>query len=63
MDDFVIGAPDHYTSLEIGSAYIVFGRAEGFTTKTVDLSTIVDGTHGFVFHGIDPFSHTGQWLS
>lgn len=51
VDDFLIGAPNKTQngSAEVGEAYMVYGRGDGFPAA-ISLSDI-DGRNGFVFKG------------
>ncbi|MEM9214194.1 MAG: VCBS repeat-containing protein [Cyanobacteria bacterium P01_F01_bin.150] len=67
INDFIIGAglggANGYHS---GQTYVVFGQAGGFsvdpTLGIFDLDTL-DGTNGFVVHGIDVHDQSGQDVS
>ncbi|WP_197169020.1 GEVED domain-containing protein [Novipirellula galeiformis] len=67
IDDLVIGAPyadgiDNSRS-NVGESYVVFGRhAEDPFTTSVDLSSL-DGSNGFVIHGIDSSGSSGFSVS
>ena len=52
-DDVVVGAEygDPNSNSNAGEAYVVFGKAGGWTTE-IDLNTL-NGTNGFILNGID----------
>ncbi len=60
--DLVIGAPFSAASkqfgLQIGEAYVVYGKASGFGAS-VDLATIAAGTGGFVIRGLNTQDQVG----
>ncbi|NSY41547.1 integrin alpha [Leisingera sp. ANG59] len=62
IDDFVFAATQAESSA--GEVYIVFGRdtaADGDFAANFDLSTL-DGTNGFILHGIDSVDLAGRAL-
>jgi Ca2+-binding RTX toxin-like protein len=58
-DDLLIGVADADSRglLSSGTAYVVFGKADGFSS-TLDLSTL-DGTKGFQLHGHSAYDFVG----
>ncbi len=63
FDDMIVGAP--YTNVsglyEVGSSYVVFGKASGFDA-TLDLSSL-DGNNGFSMGGLGLDSRLGISVS
>ena len=62
-DDIIIGAyladPN---SDDAGESYVVFGKAAGSYSASLELSTL-DGTNGFVINGIDGYDNSGFSVS
>jgi hypothetical protein len=50
IDDLIVGVPQLYPSAGTGAAYVVFGRADGFSSP-LDLAGIAAGTGGFKIQG------------
>ncbi|MBP7112836.1 MAG: FG-GAP repeat protein [Nitrosomonas sp.] len=62
FDDVIVGAPD--ASLNgglLGSSYVVFGKASGFSA-TMDLSSL-DGSNGFLLDGVAEGDTSGWSVS
>ena len=61
-DDILIGAyqNDAEGVSNSGAAYLIYGKADGYSN--LDLSSL-DGSNGFVIHGIDSSDYTGQAVS
>ncbi len=61
IDDLIIGAPDADGAgnalADSGESYVVFGSVSEFGTS-LDLGSL-DGSNGFVLHGIDPGDKSG----
>jgi len=57
FDDLIIGAL-HAAPSQAGAAYMVFGRANGFTAD-LDFSTL-DGSNGFKLSGGAAYDHAGR---
>ncbi|PLS21305.1 calcium-binding protein [Neptunicoccus cionae] len=63
FDDILIGARGTEVdgAASAGETYLIFGQAEGY--EDVLRLTDLDGTNGFVFHGMDEFDLTGSAVS
>lgn len=63
FDDILIGAPAATvgSNANAGEAYLIFGKAGGFTA-TFDLTTL-DGSNGIRFDGIDAADQAGDAIS
>ncbi len=63
IDDLIIGAykADPNGQSNAGESYIVFGKSTGFAAS-LNLSTL-NGTNGFVIHGIDASDASGRSVS
>ena len=63
IDDLIFGAGrDDSGGDDAGAAYVVFGRADGFTTP-VDLAEIAAGTGGFKIQGAEEDGRAGSAVS
>ncbi|MCA3370823.1 MAG: FG-GAP repeat protein, partial [Roseomonas sp.] len=55
VDDVIIGQP--YSNIGAGASYVIFGKANGFST--IDLADIAGGTGGFIINGQGPNDRSG----
>ena len=63
IGDLIVGAGRHGgDGPEVGAAYVVFGRADGFTSP-VDLDDVAAGIGGFKIVGENPYDHAGCSVS
>ena len=68
-DDIIIGAPEADPNGDIsGESYVVFGKATGNYSASLELSSLLasnggDGTNGFVINGIDQYDYSGYSVS
>ena len=60
FDDIIIGA--HQADPDPGGSYVVFGKAAGSYSASLELSAL-DGTNGFVINGIDAGDKCGWSVS
>ena len=63
-DDIIIGAryADPNGALGSGESYVVFGKASGTYSASLELSSL-NGTNGFVINGIDANDYSGNSVS
>ena len=64
VDDIIIGAryADPNGKSGAGESYVVFGSSGGFTSGSLDLSSL-NGSNGFILNGIDREDHSGRSVS
>ena len=62
FDDIIIGASAATLMGESGESYVVFGKASGTYSASLELSAL-NGTNGFVINGIDAGDRSGYSVS
>ena len=69
FDDIIIGAYEADPNGDLsGESYVVFGKATGNYSASLELSSLLasnggDGTNGFVINGIDQYDYSGYSVS